>query len=304
MRITPQLDTWRPLYPFASHYLSIDGQRMHYVDEGTGDPLLFVHGNPTWSFLWRDQIRALRDRYRCLAIDHIGMGLSDKPQDYAYSLETHATNLARFIEHHDLANLTLLGHDWGGAIGLLAATMVPGRFGRFVLFNTGAFPPPRVPRRIAACRIPILGEFVIRRLNGFALSAQVMASEDATKMDQAVRDGLIAPYDSWQNRVGIQRFVADIPLGKSHPTYAVLEKLESQLGGLGKSPFLLVWGIRDWCFTPACLDRLQQHLPEAEVFRVETAGHWVTEDAPAEVMERVSRFLERHPPRTTITSLL
>ncbi len=302
--MTPQLDDWRSLYPFASHYLSIDGQRMHYVDEGAGEPLLFVHGNPTWSFLWRDQIRSFRDRHRCLAVDHIGMGLSDKPQEYAYSLETHATNLVRFIEHHDLNNLTLLGHDWGGAIGLLAATMVPGRFGRFVLFNTGAFPPPYVPRRIAACRIPVLGEFVIRQFNAFALSAQVMASEDATKISQAARDGLIAPYDSWQNRIGIQRFVADIPLSKSHPTYAVLEKLEANLTGLGQSPFLLVWGMRDWCFRPDCLDRLQSHLPTAEVYRVEGAGHWVTEDATDAVTHRVGDFLESHPLRTTITSLL
>ena len=301
---SPKFHDWRPLYPFGSRHLGIDGHRMHYLDEGEGDPLLFVHGNPTWSFLWRNQIRLWRDRFRCLAVDHIGMGLSDKPQEYPYCLETHATNLARFIEHHDLTRITLVAHDWGGAIGLLASTMVPGRFGRYVLYNTGAFPPPRVPRRIALGKLPVVGEWAIRFANAFALAAQVMASENPSQLDPAVRDGLLAPYDHWRNRVGIQRFVDDIPLNAQHPTHAVLADLESKLSSLAQCPFLFVWGMRDWCFTPDCLEQFLRHLPDAEVHRIATAGHWVTEDAEDEVLEVVSTFLKTVPARMFATSLL
>src|SRR5687768_281873 len=119
---------WRLLYPFQSHELRLESLRYHYVDEGAGWPLLFVHGNPTWSFYWRNLILPLRESYRCIAPDHIGCGLSDKPQDYNYRLSQHAANLVELIERLDLNDITLLVHDWGGAIGLRAALTVPQRF--------------------------------------------------------------------------------------------------------------------------------------------------------------------------------
>ena len=288
---------WRPLYPFCTRHIELDGHRMHYIDEGQdspGNPLLFVHGNPTWSFYWRNFVRELRPEHRCIAVDHIGCGFSDKPQNYDYCLRTHADNLKSVIKELDLNNITLLAHDWGGAIGMLAATEMPERFSRFVLFNTGAFPPPRVPLRIASCRIPFLGTLGMRGLNSFAAAAQVMASHKPGGLDPAVLAGLILPYDSWANRVAIDAFVRDIPLTKKHPTYAVLEKLENDLGQFKDHPFQFIWGMEDWCFTPACLDQFLTHLPNAEVDRLTDAGHWVIEDDPDRCLKSVREFLTKN----------
>ena len=130
----PSRDGFADEYPFESHWLDLDGVRMHFVDEGPrdGEPVLCVHGNPTWSFIWRRLIRELSPQRRVIAVDHIGCGFSDKPQEYPYRLEQHVTNLRRLIESLDLKNITLVGHDWGGCIGMGAATEVPDRFARFV----------------------------------------------------------------------------------------------------------------------------------------------------------------------------
>ena len=287
---------WRRLYPFSSRYASIDGHRMHYLDEGASDEaFLMVHGNPTWSFYWRNLVAAWRDRFRVVVPDHLGCGLSDKPQRYPYSLQQHTANLVELIESLDLRNITLFAHDWGGAIGLNAVRACPERFKRFVLFNTGAFPPPRVPRRIAVCRTPLLGTIALRGLNLFARAAQRMATGRRTGLDAEVLAGLIAPYDSWANRVAIKAFVEDIPLTRRHPTYTELEKLESFLREMPHKPTQLIWGMRDWCFDETCLERLQGIFPDAAVCRVEDAGHWVVEDAPDQIIHVVNEFLAAAP---------
>lgn len=302
---------WRTLYPFCSHHhaLGNDGEhRMHYVDEGPGsaspgapttedrevESLLMVHGNPTWSFYWRNLIAAWSERYRTVAPDHLGMGLSDKPQEYPYSLTQHADNLVSLIDALDLKNITLLAHDWGGAIGLQAALLRPERFRKFVLFNTGAFPPPYVPKRIAVCRLPIVGNWAMRSLNAFAQSAQSMATNFPGGLPKPVLKGLIAPYDSWQNRVGIANFVGDIPLRTSHPTHQVLVDLENGLEQFADRPVKLVWGMKDWCFTPKCLRRFEGIFPDAESHPIQNAGHWVIEDSVEEVIEVVGDFLQRY----------
>ena len=139
---------WRSLYPFESHELLLDGHRYHYLDEGQGDVLLLVHGNPTWSFYWRNLVVALRQRYRVVVVDHIGCGLSDKPRQYHYRLSQHIQNLARLVRQLDLRAITLLAHDWGGAIGIGAALAEPDRYARFVMFNTAAYRSKRMPLRI------------------------------------------------------------------------------------------------------------------------------------------------------------
>ncbi len=197
-------------YPFPSKFFDLDGVRYHYVDEGQGETLLCVHGNPTWSFAWRNLIKDLSRDYRVLAVDHVGCGFSDKPQAYEYRLARHIENLSRFVVGLDLKNITLLAHDWGGAIGMGAAGKMPDRFSRFVLFNTAAFRSQRIPWRIAVCRWPLLGTFGVRGMNLFARAALWMAVCRHERMTPAVRRGLLAPYDNWHNRVAIQRFVEDI----------------------------------------------------------------------------------------------
>ncbi len=286
---------WRPLYPFESHDLSLGSLRYHYVDEGPGDksaaPLVFVHGNPTWSFYWRNLVLGLRDQYRCLAVDHIGCGLSDKPQQYPYTLAQHTQNLVEFIERLDLQGVTMLVHDWGGAIGLGAAVKLRERMKRLVIFNTGAFPPPFVPARIAACRTPLVGRVALRGLNLFARAALQMATEKPERMTPQVQAGLLAPYDSWANRVAIWRFVRDIPFTRVHPTHATLAQLERDLPSLGHLPITLIWGMRDWCFRPECLRRFQQVFPRAQSHELADCGHYVVEDAHERIVPIVRDFL-------------
>ena len=284
---------WRDLYPFTSHFHNLGPHRLHYVDEGAGEPLLFVHGNPTWSFYWRNLIVGLRGSWRSIAVDHIGCGLSDKPQDYNYTLQQRIDDLVTLVEHLDLTGATLLAHDWGGAIGLGTALRLRHRFARIVLFNTGAFPPPFVPWRIAACRTPLLGTIAVRGLNAFARAALTMAVEKPERMTADVRAGLVAPYDSWAHRVAVDRFVRDIPFSPRHPTWQTLEQIEAGLAMLADLPIQLIWGMRDWCFRPQCLVRFAKHWPQAEVHRLEDCGHYVVEDAHERIVPLVREFLER-----------
>lgn len=297
---------WRALYPFRSHELRLSGLRYHYLDERPsrdGSPsqasepetLLMVHGNPTWSFYWRRLALAWRNRWRVVVPDHLGCGLSDKPADYPYCLDQHAENLLALVRGLDLRRITLLAHDWGGAIGLSAALREPDRFARLVLFNTAAFPGGRMPLRIALCRAPVIGPWLVRGLNGFARAALWMAVERRSRLPADVRAGLIAPYDSWAHRVAIQRFVEDIPLGPEHPSYAALEQLAAGLPSLRSKPALLVWGMRDWCFTPWFLEQFVRVWPHAEVARLDDVGHYVVEEAPERIMPLVERFIATHP---------
>lgn len=285
-------DDWRALYPFRSHEIRLDGVRYHYLDEGQGEPLLLVHGNPTWSFYWRELIQALRPRYRLIAPDHIGCGLSDKPRDYPYRLAQHIANLRRLIEELDLRNITLLAHDWGGAIGMGAAGQMPERFSRFVLFNTAAFRSNRCPWRIRACRIPLAGRIAVQGFNAFARAALTMAVAHPERMTPAVRAGFLAPYDSWAHRIATHRFVLDIPLSPRHPSYATLSSIEAGLVQFRQHPVLLIWGMRDWCFTPRFLARFRnEFFPQAIVHELPDAGHYVVQDAPERILPWLEQFL-------------
>ena len=294
--------SWQALYPFSSCWLTLPAGRYHYLDEGRGEPLLMVHGNPTWSFYWRRLVQAFADRYRTVVPDHLGCGLSDKPVAYPYCLQAHIDNLVSLIEHLDLQQITLIGHDWGGPIGLGAVLARPERFRRIVLLNTGAFPPPYIPWRIRLCRVPVLGAVAVRGLNLFSRAALWMAVTDRRVLSPEVRSGLLAPYDRWPHRVAVYRFVQDIPASPRHPTWHTLARIETGLASWSERPVQLIWGMRDWCFTPVCLDRLQQMFPAAEVVRLAQAGHWVVEEAPEQVIAAVDSFLQRHPlARTPVT---
>jgi haloalkane dehalogenase len=280
-------------YPFPSRIFDLDGLRYHYVDEGAGPTLLMVHGNPTWSFAWRNLIKALSPHYRVLAVDHIGCGFSDKPQDYPYRLAQHIDNLKRFVTGLDLRDVTLFGHDWGGAIGMGAAAAMPERFSRFVLFNTAAFRSTRIPLRIAVCRIPLLGALAVGGLNLFSLAALSMAVAQPERMLPAVRAGYLAPYRTWRDRVAVLRFIEDIPLSASHPSYPTIVAVEESLAQFRNRPMLLVWGQRDWCFTTDFLSEFQRRFPQADTLLLPDAGHYVFEDAHERIIPRVEEFLSR-----------
>ena len=289
------MPNWRKLYPFFSNHLAVEGQSLHYVDEGSGETLLFVHGNPTWSFYWHPLIEAFKATHRCVAVDHIGCGLSDKPVDYPYTLSTHVANLHNFVESLDLQEVTLIAHDWGGAIGLGAALKSPDRYSRIVLMNTGAFPPPYIPWRIRACRIPLLGKLAVQGMNAFSRAALTMATEMPANMTADVKAGLLAPYDNWANRTAVYQFVKDIPASPKHPTWQVLKEIEESLPTFADRPVQLVWGMRDWCFRPSCLERFQAIWPHVSTEKIDDAGHFVVLDAPERIAATLTEFFARHP---------
>jgi len=313
-----QKGQWQKLYPFPSHFFELpatrlqsksqstkpqreaDPPRIHYLDQNKNEsaaqsPVLMVHGNPTWSFYWRNLISSLEEQHRAVAVDHLGCGLSDKPADFDYCLQSHIDNLVALIDHLDLRNITLMAHDWGGAIGLGALLSRKERFRRIILFNTGAFRPHFIPFRIRVCRWPVVGSLAVRGLNLFARSAVQMATEQPGGLPSAVAEGLLFPYDNWRNRIAIDRFVKDIPLGAKHRTWQTLGGIEDQLADLADWPILMVWGMKDWCFRPDCLQKFQQFWPSAEVQELPQAGHYVVEDAIEQVNQRVLQFLEEHP---------
>ncbi|MCC7475982.1 MAG: alpha/beta fold hydrolase [Pirellulales bacterium] len=295
---------WRSLYPFESRWAELASGRMHYLDEGPGSgsasppsdtgaaALLFVHGNPTWSFHWRRFVAALRSRHRCVAVDHLGCGQSDRPERLL-QLVDHIANLRTLVEQLDLRRITLVAQDWGGAIGLGAMLRMPERLQRIVLFNTGAFSPHYIPWRIRACRLPVMGRLAVQGANLFSLAALRMTLARRKRLEPAVDAGYLAPYDSWADRRGVYAFVRDIPAPHSHdsPTANALDAIERQLPSLADRPACLVWGMRDWCFRPDCLDRFLQAWPRAEVHRLADVGHWVVEDAPEESLGLVQQFL-------------
>lgn len=285
----------RSLYPFSSKFLNIDGARMHYVDEGEGPAIVFVHGNPTWSFYFRDLIKGLRDRYRVIAMDHIGCGLSDKPQSYPYTLGTHIKNFTRLVDHLQLDRVTLGVHDWGGPIGLGWATRNPDRVERLIVFNTAAFLGGKMPLRIKSCGWPVLGDILVRGLNGFCRAAIHMACKHKSRMSPEVAAGYLRPYDSWTNRIAVLRFVQDIPFSPRVPSYSLFQQVESKLTLLGGKPMTIFWGMQDFCFTPAFLDQWIQYFPGARVHRFDDAGHYVVEDVHERILTILRGELEKAP---------
>lgn len=286
MRTSPNLYQ----YPFTPKQIILDsGHRISCVDDGRGPAVVFLHGNPSWSYLYRNLITSLSSRYRCLAPDHLGCGLSDKPQEYPYRLADHIANLEQVLDRLGVERCILVMHDWGGAIGMGWARRHVERVAGLVVMNTAAFRSKRIPLRIAVCRWPLLGPLLVRGLNGFAGAAVHMAV--SRRLDPRIAEGFLYPYDSWANRVAIFRFVQDIPLRKDHPSWPELVRIENGLADLREKPMLLCWGGRDFCFNDAFYREWRQRFPSAESHYFAGAGHYLLEDALEPVGEKIKAFL-------------
>ena len=284
------LEALRAEYPFAPHFHEPQpGVRMHYVDEGQGMPVVMLHGNPTWSFMYRKVVRALAPQFRCIAPDHVGCGLSSKPQDYSYRLATHIANLRSLIDGLGIGRFHLIVHDWGGAIGMGVATAMPERLGKLVVMNTAAFRSLHIPKRIAVCKVPGIGALLIRGMNAFAGGAAVMAK--ANPLPPQVRAGFLWPYRDWHDRVANLRFVQDIPLHPAHPSYRTLEGIEARLPLLAQKEMLLCWGMRDWCFDSRFLAEWRRRFPQARAHEFPDAAHYLLEDAGERIIPLIRDFL-------------
>ncbi|MBI5769018.1 MAG: alpha/beta fold hydrolase [Verrucomicrobia bacterium] len=269
------------------------GARMSFIDAGprSDEAVLMVHGNPTWSYYFRHLIAALAPAMRCIAPDHIGMGLSEKPEAYDYTLATRIADLEALVASLGLKRVHLVVHDWGGAIGFGFAARHPAMIGRLVILNTAAFVSPHLPARIALCKAPLVGPFIVRGLNGFAWPATWMAMHRRQLTAEEKRAYLL-PYDSWANRVAVSAFVRDIPMEASHPTWSTLAAVEQGLAHFRDRPAIVLWGGRDFCFNDGFLARWRGIFPQATVTRFADAGHYVLEDARDEVIESVKEFLQ------------
>jgi haloalkane dehalogenase len=298
--VSVDVSPFRALYPFASHHFALrEGLRMHYLDEGAGEPLVMVHGNPTWSFFYRELVLGLRDRYRCVVPDHVGCGLSDKPGDdrYVYRLASRIDDLEALLDALGLVRgVTLVLHDWGGAIGMGWAARHPERVARLVILNTAAFPLPaskKLPWQLGVVRDLRAMGWAVQGLNAFAAVAARVAVR--SRLAPEVRRGYLAPYGSWHDRIATLRFVQDIPLGPGDPSWPAVLALHAGLAHFRATPALVCWGERDFVFDEHFLRQWQRELPDAEVHRFPDAGHYVLEDAGSEILPLVRAFLAAHP---------
>lgn len=284
---------------FPGKFADIDGNRMHYIDEGPAHPLgtiLMLHGNPSWSFYYRNLAATLKDRYRVIVPDHIGCGLSDKPSenDYCYQLEQRVTDVENLINQiAPDGPLTLVVHDWGGMIGTTFASRNPSRVERFVVLNTGAFRLPEskpLPLGLRIGRDHLLGKILIRGFNTFARGAAWVGCK-RNKMPKELRDAYCAPYNSWANRVATHLFVKHIPLHEGDPGYDIICTVEERLELFKDKPMLICWGELDFVFDKHFLAEWERRFPEAEVHKFADCGHYILEDAADEVIPLIKQFL-------------
>jgi pimeloyl-ACP methyl ester carboxylesterase len=277
-------------FPFEPRYLDCGDVRLHYVDEGPSEAptLLFVHGNPTWSYMWRRPIAALSEQgRRCVAFDHMGFGRSDKPPQLArYSLEAHIEHARTVVEKLDLTDVTLVAHDWGGPIGLGAMLDHVDRLSSAVLVNTWAWELPSfVPPFIREFRTEGLGEILVLAGNMFVESIPGgMASRDT---DPVMMNAYRAPFPDYWSRVGMLAFQREIPFTERDRSAALMGSIHERLQPLD-IPVTLVWGMRDPVFQPVFMDQWRELFPDARVIELEDAAHFVPEDRPDAVTEALS----------------
>jgi len=289
----------KELYPFQGKYHTIGKNKLHYLDEGSGDPVVMVHGNPSWSFYYRNLVLRLRDRYRLVVPDHIGCGYSDKPgdEDYAYTLKQRVDDLENLLEHLGIReNITLVVHDWGGMIGMAFASRYPERIARLVVMNTAAFTMPKTksfPPALWLIRNTWLGALLVRGCNAFSLAASYVCCK-RNPMNRTLRHAYRAPYDNWKNRIATLRFVQDIPLKEGDAGYEIVAGCEAGLSRFSKLPIFLAWGELDFVFSTHFLDVWMQHFPNAQVMRFPDGGHYILEDAADELLPAIDAFLESH----------
>jgi haloalkane dehalogenase len=285
-------------YPFNGKLLDLDGLGYHYLDEGTGAPVVMVHGNPSWSFYYRNLVLALRDRYRCIVPDHIGCGLSDKPGDdrYEYTLFRRVADLEQLLDTLGvMENITLVVHDWGGIIGMAYAVRHPERISRLVILNTGAFHLPNnkpFPLSLIICRDTVLGTLLVRGFNAFSAGASHVGCK-RNPMSPELRALYQLPYDSWRNRIATLRFVQNIPLFPADQGYDLVSTVSDGIGRFSTLPMLICWGERDFVFDRHFLAEWRQRFPDAEVHSYPDCGHYILEDAKEEVVPLISGFLDR-----------
>ena len=280
---------WLPadLFPFDSRTLDVAGHRLHYVDEGDGPPFLFLHGNPTWSFLYRNLIRDLRDRHRCIAVDLPGFGLSEAAPDYDFRPASHARVIAAVIERLDLRGARLMVQDWGGPIGLWAAARMRERFAGLVIGNTWAWPIAGDPHfeRFSKLMGGPVGGFAIRHFNAF-VNVMIPLGVRRGRLSPAAMAAYRGPFTDPARRRPTHVFPREI-----RASAAFLAEVEAGLPALAHLPAQILWGDRDVAFRERERRRFESIFPGAQTLILRGAGHYIQEDAPDEIVGAI-RALE------------
>lgn len=289
-----QQPSWlnKQLFPFDSKWINIDGQNIHYIDEGQnteGGTLLFVHGTPEWSFGFRDLVRDLKQDFRCVAIDHLGFGLSDKSADATYTVEAHIKRLTKFIDRLHLTNITIVANDFGGGISLGYALTHPGNIRRIVLFNTWCW-SVREDKHFSGPASVIsswLGRFLYKKMNAPVNTIMPQAFGDKKKLTREVHEHYKKVVPDSSSRIAL--YAIALELMNASPLW---QSLWNKLSLIEDKPFLIFWGMKDKFVPPYLLDKWKQRLPRAKVIEYADAGHFVQEEKPVEMVAEIKEFMK------------
>ncbi|MFQ5708651.1 MAG: alpha/beta fold hydrolase [bacterium] len=282
----------REAYPFQSNFLDLSMGKMHYVDEGQGEPIVMLHGNPTWSFLYRHLIKGLSQNYRCVAPDYIGFGLSDKPETWSYLPEDHAENFKALIEELDLKEITLVVQDWGGPIGLSYAVGKPKNVKRLIIMNTWMWSVKGDPHfaRFSGLIGGSVGHFLIRRFNFFARVVMKQAFADKSRLPKSAHEHYLRPLKHPNDRKGCAVFPRQI-IGSSD----WLDSLWSQRDKLKNKPTQILWGMKDIAFRAKELQTWRGLFENCKVIELAHVGHYVQEEMGSALSPLIADFLKRKP---------
>lgn len=282
-------------FPFRSKFHAVEGVRLAYVDEGRGEPVVLLHGNPTWGYLYRKFIPPLARTNRVIVPDHMGFGRSDKPLDPSrYRLARHIANLESLLLKQDVRNATLVMQDWGGPIGLGFAVRHPDRIKRLVIMNTWAGVIPagtRIHGLLEQFRQPGVGEALVQGLNLFVEGFLPAGIHKKERVTAGLMRAYRAPFPDWNSRVGILAFPRDIVVGDDHPSAPAMHEIAQKLPTL-KVPVLLIWAMKDAAFPKAMIGFWQKIYPHAQLHTLENAGHYLQEDEPEQIVGLIKEFLK------------
>jgi len=285
----------KSVYPFQGKYKEIRGTRLHYLDEGKGQPVFCLHGNPTWSFFYRNLVPLLSTSHRVIVPDHIGCGLSDRPPEpkYQYTLQSRVDDFSSLVDEvAPSGKVDLVLHDWGGMIGTAWAVANPHRVRKLVFFNTSGFSLPKgrqLPFSLKLCRFGPIGSLLVRGLNLFCLGAARYCS--IRGLSKGAREGFLMPHGTWKDRLSVLRFVQDIPMQQGDDAYELVQKTERSLGVLKEIPKIFCWGRKDFVFDDAFLEGWKEVFPDATFHVFENTGHYLLEDSLQEIAPKVIEFL-------------
>jgi len=278
----------KELFPFESRWITVDGHEMHYIDEGSGDTILFVHGTPEWSFGFRDLVRALKQDFHCVAVDHLGFGLSDKPGAVDYSVEAHSARLTKFIKTLSLTNITIVANDFGGGISLGYAIQHQNNVRAVVLFNTWMWSLKDDPHFSKPARVidSWFGRFLYKNMNAPVNMIMPQAFGDKTKLTREVHRHYKNAVPDSASRVAVYAIALQL-MGASDWWQSQWDKMSI----LENKPFLIFWGMKDKFVPATALQKWTQRLPKAKVVEYKDAGHFVQEEKAEEMIVEIKAFL-------------